>query len=96
MGKLKFLLAICLCVAVLALPLTGVAENPPGGKNNADGHPWDDGSTQGDQYNPGIGPADTATSVQTVRVGFRGFLPGKHGRGWLVFVLTGKWHRLLF
>lgn len=96
MGKLKFLIALGLCMVLLAFPITGMAENPFPVGHNADGHPWDD-NTGGTKSDPG-GPCDTTTltSAPVVRIAYKGKAPGKPLLSIMRFVLTGKWQYLWY
>jgi len=90
-AKLKLLLTIGLCVALISVPLTVIAENPLPISPSCDGHPWDDGE-EGDESS---NPEDTTTGVEPDmtdnEIDRDNLLDGKPLRAFIRFLMTGNW-----
>ena len=95
MEKLKLIVAIGLCVALILFPLSGMAENPNEDQNN-DGHPWDDGSSGGGTTNSGDDPGEEPQD-ETVEIGKdeEAAKCGKPARAYISVALTKHWFLLL-
>lgn len=89
MEKLKFYVAVGLCVALLMLPLAGMAGNPLPTGNNSDGHPWDDGDNSEE---PGD-PNDSLPDVRESSIGDGG--NDRPLRSSTHFLFVWKWYLLL-
>lgn len=95
MGKLKLIVSIGLCVALILFPLSAMAENPNDDQSN-DGHPWDDGATGGGTTNSGDNPdepvedqaLDNAKDEEAA-------MCGKPARAYISVALTKSWFLLL-
>lgn len=94
MGKLKFLIAIGLCLVLLIFPLSGMAENPLPQNESADGHPWDDGN-EGDETSPGDTINDTIPDARLSRCDGPGLLTDKPLTAFMALLLTGKWRAFI-
>jgi len=91
-AKLKLLLTIGLCVALLTLPLSAIAENPLPISSSCDGHPWDDGDEGDESSDPGIDTTiGTEPELTVKKVDERPLLEGKLLRSFIKFVLYGNW-----
>lgn len=91
MAKLKLLLTIGLCVALLCVPLTVIAENPLPVSPSCDGHPWDDGNEGDESSNPGDTTIGTETDMTVNEVDEDAYLDGKPLRAFLRVIKTGIW-----
>jgi len=92
MERVKLLIAIGLCVALMMLPLAGMAGNPLPVTNNADGHPWDDGDIT---HQPGD-PGDTLdTLIDITKCSAVGKFDDKPGKSAFCFTIVWKWYLVL-
>jgi len=94
MGKLKVLIAIGLCVALILFPLSGMAENPDEDQNN-DGHPWDDGTTGGGTTESGDNPDSEPQDEVIGNAKDEAATCGKPARAYITAALTKYWFVLL-
>jgi hypothetical protein len=92
MEKLKLLIAIGLCVALMMFPLAGMAGNPLPVNNSADGHPWDDGDNSTGPEDP-ENPSDTVVEVVNATAGPD--ITGKPLRSSVNVVFVWKWYLIL-
>ncbi len=89
MERVKLFIAVGLCVALMMVPLAGMAGNPLPINNSADGHPWDDGDNTPD---PGDTIIDSTINIEdkTIRIDLES--PEKSA---FCLTIVWKWYLLL-
>ncbi len=91
MERLKLIIAIGLCVALMMFPLAGFAGNPLPTNDEMDGHPWDDG----DQSSEPDDPADTLVDEDAEVAPNDPDLGNAEKSATVHFFTFGKWYLLL-